>query len=45
MHGVNQHQLLKTWQEEIEAELLAEGLTEHIVPEYRVKSHHQRKRP
>lgn len=41
--GKRQRQLLKTWHEEIEAELLAEGLTEYIVPDYPVKSTRQRK--
>jgi hypothetical protein len=42
--GKRYHQLLKTWAAEIEAELLAEGLAEFIVPDYPVNSKRQRKR-
>ena len=35
------HELQKAWLQEIEEELKTKGLMEHIVPDYRTKTHWQ----
>jgi hypothetical protein len=37
LRGINQHRLMQSWLSEIETELQAKGLTQHIVPAYRTK--------
>jgi hypothetical protein len=37
LRGINQYRLKQSWLSEIEAELPAKGLTQHIVPAYRTK--------
>jgi len=38
MKGINQFDLRQRWLKEIEAEIAARGLTQHIVPAYRQAS-------
>ncbi len=44
MKGVNQFDLRQRWLKEIEAEIAARGLTQHIVPAYRQASNRQHRR-
>ena len=38
LRDINTHELQKVWSQEIEDELKAKGLMEHIVPDYRTKT-------
>ncbi|MCC9604582.1 hypothetical protein LOC68_27305 [Blastopirellula sp. JC732] len=43
--GVNRYELTQQWLAEIEAELVAHGLHQYVIPEYRTKNRRQQKRP
>ena len=44
LRGIDRHALMRSWLSEVEAELRAKGLTQHIVPAYPTKARSRARR-